>query len=498
MLAQYSRRDFLKIAAAAGFTAATGIGLGSLFSDASENKKILVHIVLEGGPDWRHLIVPPYSGKRKSYGSAYWSNRRSIHIGPYSNTKNMKHRYRNDYVQLKGGNLGQFGILKKAGWLIDQYQKGNVAIINNVQHSVNRNHSWSLLISQSGDMNTRESEVNRDGWGGRLAAAMNVNILSMTNQVRLFCNPPKGVSRNMIVSAADSRNFGLYEPSIFYGKNKGKGPNPQRYHTPRAVLHRALKSYYRQKRKEEKNPVYTRFFEHEREMRKLGRRVRKRLRKYPDYYKGFPKGMSKNAQENLKKFNYGRTYLDTGFGLQLRNLFDSIITRDILKFNVASLDINGWDSHKLQQNYIEPKINQIFGNELLNRQGRIESGKYGGLKTLMELLPDSKAEDIVFVFSGDFGRQLKANGGKGTDHGRGNSIIVIGNQVNGGVYGSLFPKSEIKRYYQDNQDIEGLTSLARVYGAICDWQGDYADVVFPERGSSIIEKPGLLDDLFKT
>lgn len=493
-----NRRDFLRNLTIGGGVLSSGLfSIDSIYS-APKSDKIIVHVLLEGGPDWRHLIVPPYSDKSNSYESAYWSNRKNIHIGRFSRTADMKQRYSNDYSQLSGGNLGQFGILKKAGWLLDQYKKGNVAIINNVKHSINRNHSWSLIISQSGDMSAKESEADRDGWGGRLAQAMNSNILSLTPQVKLFCNPPKGKSRNNILSASDSRQFGLYEPDIFYGRKRPKGSKAEKYNSNRVKMHRALSSYYNMKSNVEKRELFTRFFEHESKMRAIGQSVRNRLDRFPDYYHGFPAHNNKNRDKNLQKFRYDQTFIDSGFGLQMRSLFDSIMAQDIIGFNIASMAMGGWDSHKLQQDTIEPKINQIFGNELLNNGGKPVSGKYGALRTLYDLLPDNKQRNIVFVFSGDFGRQLKANGAGGTDHGRGNTIFVVGDKVNGGVYGELFPKNEINRFRLDNQDNHGLTSLDQVYSRVCDWMGNYGDSVFPDRKSGVIEKPGLLDNLFKS
>ena len=79
----------------------------------------------------------------------------------------------------------------------------------------------------------------------------------------------------------------------------------------------------------------------------------------------------------------------------------------------------------------------------------------------------------MFVFTTDFGRQLRANGDAGTDHGSGNYMILVGPSVNGGVYGDMFPASEITGnptpYDTQGADIAGLTSFERVLGEACDW-----------------------------
>ncbi len=93
-------------------------------------------------------------------------------------------------------------------------------------------------------------------------------------------------------------------------------------------------------------------------------------------------------------------------------------------------------------------------------------GTGGGLDTLFSSLDASVAENLVILISGEFGRQLSANGDGGTDHGRGNSMLVIGDPVVGGLYGDLFPESELARFDEPSSDIEGLTSMEHVFGAV--------------------------------
>ncbi len=75
------------------------------------------------------------------------------------------------------------------------------------------------------------------------------------------------------------------------------------------------------------------------------------------------------------------------------------------------------------------------------------------------------SDGVLYVFTTDFGRQLKANGDFGTDHGSGNYMILVGHGVNGGTYGEMFPESEITggvgptRYDQQGSDIEGRPRL---------------------------------------
>ena len=98
---------------------------------------------------------------------------------------------------------------------------------------------------------------------------------------------------------------------------------------------------------------------------------------------------------------------------------------------------------------------------------------------------------MIILISGEFGRQLAANGNQGTDHGRGNNMIVVGPSIKGGLYGEMFPESEIEKYDQPGADIDGLTSIERLFGSIADWmQPGSSNIVFPAIEESDLE-PGV-------
>jgi uncharacterized protein (DUF1501 family) len=116
-------------------------------------------------------------------------------------------------------------------------------------------------------------------------------------------------------------------------------------------------------------------------------------------------------------------------------------------------------------------------------QGRLRNDSYSAGK-----FPRGILDNMVLVISGEFGRQLRANGGNGTDHGRGNAMIVIGIQVRGGIYGEMFPEDELVRIGVASADITGRTAIDHVFGRVCDWvSAGSGDIVFPNRGSAILE-----------
>jgi uncharacterized protein (DUF1501 family) len=58
-------------------------------------------------------------------------------------------------------------------------------------------------------------------------------------------------------------------------------------------------------------------------------------------------------------------------------------------------------------------------------------------------------------------RQIVTNGNLGTDHGRGISSVLVGSDVTGGVYGTLFPVSEA---VESNGKIPLETHGADIFG----------------------------------
>lgn len=97
----------------------------------------------------------------------------------------------------------------------------------------------------------------------------------------------------------------------------------------------------------------------------------------------------------------------------------------------------------------------------------------------------------MLVVNGEFGRQLVDNGGNGTDHGRGNDMLVIGEPVAGGLYGGKFPPGELSRLGVRGADIEGLTAIDHLFGRLADWlEPGSASEVFPGLEAAPLE-PGL-------
>lgn len=462
-----NRREFIKSVLFGGLALGTGIPLfrsrdawAEPFPDYQH--RVLINLTLNGGPDLRHLFAPEFVNDPASFGYQFWHARSTayrVDAKPEALDAQWK-----QYLRTESNGV-VFGIHPKAAWLKSYFDEGKVAIVCNVLHSTNRDHRHSLLVFESGDYGTDENNRNRDGWGGRLAKVVSGNVISMTANQRLFCNGPHASNprdhdNSMVISAANTREFALFEDPKLVDDPGYTGTN--------AVLSRGLRSYYAAKRDEVgATSAYYRFFQHEKVLRELGDAVSARLAAIPE-------------PESLKRF-YGSgdgRLNNTGFGKQLRNLYDSFALSDLLGFRVASLEMGGWDTHKHQAKVVEPKYDDMFGTDK-------------GFATLFAELQKSMPlhyENAVLTIGGEFGRQLSSNGDEGTDHGRGNALIVLGEKVKGGVYGEIFPATEIPKFGSPNTDIEGRTSLEHVFGAVCDWvQPGSGDLVFPNRSAAILE-----------
>ena len=92
--------------------------------------------------------------------------------------------------------------------------------------------------------------------------------------------------------------------------------------------------------------------------------------------------------------------------------------------------------------------------------------------------------DVVVVTMSEFGRTVKENGNRGTDHGHGNAMLILGGNVKGGkVYGK-WPGLENEQLYQgrdlaittDFRDVfaECVTAPPRREGHLADLPGLHA------------------------
>ena len=139
------RRDFIKLSAnTALILAFAGLSSPVYGVGLTTTPKSVINLILDGGPDFRHLIVPTYSmdnNDANSYAYKFWEARGTI-FGK-SGVDNLKQVYSDNYDDVIISGVA-CRILKKCAWLKDEINAGRVAIVNNVLGSENRNHHHSL------------------------------------------------------------------------------------------------------------------------------------------------------------------------------------------------------------------------------------------------------------------------------------------------------------------------------------------------------------------
>ena len=158
------RRDVIKAALATGALYGSG-GLPALGRVAQANSfpglanRVLVNVMLSGGPDFRHLFPAPFDSDPQSYGYRYWEAKAGAHSLEQASST-YQARWTDDYFHVSDG-ATEFGILRKCGWLKRMWDSGKVAIISNAVGGTTRNHLHCQLIMHQGNPGSSPN----DTWG---------------------------------------------------------------------------------------------------------------------------------------------------------------------------------------------------------------------------------------------------------------------------------------------------------------------------------------------
>jgi len=143
-----------------------------------------------------------------------------------------------------------------------------------------------------------------------------------------------------------------------------------------------------------------------------------------------------------------------------------------LGVRTATVDFGGWDTHE----------NQQFGNgdprgyffDHLTEMANAFKAFY------MDLASTNHHQRTTLVLMSEFGRRVRENSNRGTDHGHGNAMFVLGGGVNGGrVYGS-WPGLSNQQLYQGD-DVAITTDYRTVLAEIISKRAGNPNVatVFP-------------------
>ncbi len=126
----------------------------------------------------------------------------------------------------------------------------------------------------------------------------------------------------------------------------------------------------------------------------------------------------------------GATYPDSSFSRNMQTIAQMIKLN--LGLRVATVDLGGWDTHENQGNGDATTTGAPFPSRI-DELARSLQAFYTDLNGAGSA---NYMGRVTVVIMSEFGRRLKENGNRGTDHGHGNVMMVLGGAVNGGLYGT--------------------------------------------------------------
>src|SRR5262249_44635656 len=173
---------------------------------------------------------------------------------------------------------------------------------------------------------------------------------------------------------------------------------------------------------------------------------------------------------------HGAEYPRSPFGQALMQIAQ--LTKANVGLEVAFAEVGGWDTH----------VNQG------SAQGQLATRLDDFGKAIAALVPalGDRMEDTVVLTMSEFGRAVNENGNRGTDHGHGNAMLVMGGGVRGGRVHGRWPGLAVEQRY-DRRDLAITTDFRDVFGEIVTRHLGVADAapIFPDYPSSAARFPGL-------
>jgi uncharacterized protein (DUF1501 family) len=144
----------------------------------------------------------------------------------------------------------------------------------------------------------------------------------------------------------------------------------------------------------------------------------------------------------------GADYPQTPFGKALSEI--ARLAKADVGLEVAFTELGNWDHH----------VNEGSVNgQIATRLGEFSRG----LTALATDLGDRMADTVIVTMS-EFGRAVAENGNRGTDHGHGNAMLVIGGNVRGGVHGKWPGLADGHRF--EGRDLAVTTDFRDVFTEI--------------------------------
>jgi uncharacterized protein (DUF1501 family) len=145
----------------------------------------------------------------------------------------------------------------------------------------------------------------------------------------------------------------------------------------------------------------------------------------------------------------GADYPPSAYGQALRQIAQ-LVKADV-GLEVAFAESGNWDHHANEG----AAVGQIANR--LDDFGR-------GIAALVRDLGD-RMQDVVILTMSEFGRTVAENGNRGTDHGHGNAMMILGGGVKGGrIYGRWPGLAPEQRH--DGRDLKITTDFRAVFNEV--------------------------------
>jgi uncharacterized protein (DUF1501 family) len=142
----------------------------------------------------------------------------------------------------------------------------------------------------------------------------------------------------------------------------------------------------------------------------------------------------------------GAEYPRSGFGEAMKQIAQ--IIKGDMGLEVAFTELGQWDHHANEGGAT---------GQLANRLDDFARG----IAAFARDLGDQMA-DVVLVTMSEFGRTVRENGNRGTDHGHGNAMLILGGDVQGGKVYGRWPGLEREQLWQ-GRDLAVTTDFRDVF-----------------------------------
>lgn len=134
----------------------------------------------------------------------------------------------------------------------------------------------------------------------------------------------------------------------------------------------------------------------------------------------------------------GAVYPVSPFGMAMKS--SAALIKAQVGVEAIAVDIEGWDTHIEQGSLVGELATKL--TDLGAALGAFYADMFSG-----------NGQNVTVVVMSEFGRRLAENGNRGTDHGHGNAMMVMGNNIAGGRILTQWPGLEPEQLFE-GRDLE--------------------------------------------